>query len=308
MKTTFLSAALLSFTCTISLAQENELPATGNVGIGTSEPTQKLDVRGAARIDSTLRIGDSLTVQHSAHVGENLVVAGNAYLESDFYVSGDLHLSLAPVEDEILLLGADGVLKSGGNLQTAVYTENVSVQDNCQDGNAGYTQPRNPVWLHEPGKLYTSRECIPDIKVGIGNNNPAAKLHITLNNNAPGINTPALLVQQNNGNKILQLNEDGLLQAREIKVDVASWPDYVFDRDYVLMPLEEVAAFIAQFEHLPGIPSACEVEQQGMNVTETNVMLLEKIEELTLYLIGLQDQLKAQQEKISTLEQCHNQK
>jgi len=304
MKNLFLlTATLLSCVSTIAFSQENELPATGNVGIGTSEPTQKLDVRGAARIDSTLRIGDSLTVQHSAHVGENLVVTGNTYLESDFYVSGDLHLNVSPIEDEVLLVGANGILKSGGNLQTAVYTENISVQDHCKDGNYGYTQPASPVWVNGPGKLYTSRACVPDIKVGIGNNNPQAKLHITLNNNATGVNTHALLVQRNNGDKILQLTEDGLLLAREIKVDVANWPDYVFGGEYVLMPLEEVAAYIAQFEHLPGIPAAREMEQEGMNITETNVLLLEKIEELTLYLIELQKQLKVQQQKIDVLEQ-----
>jgi hypothetical protein len=309
MKTKILLVAtLLAGVFTISFAQENELPPTGNVGIGTSQPTEKLDVRGAARIDSTLRIGDSLTVQNSARVGEDLIVTGNTYLKSDIFVTGDIHLNAATTEDEILLVGTDGILKKGGGLQAAMYHQNVQVQDFCRDGNSGYTTPANPIWLNSPGKIYASRDCVPDVKVGIGNSNPQAKLHITLNNNAVGVNTHALLVQRSNGDKILQLTEDGLLQAREIKVDVASWPDYVFDGNYVLMPLDEVAAYIEQFEHLPGVPSACEMEQEGMNITQTNVLLLEKIEELTLYMIELQNQLKTQQEKINTMEQTIIQK
>jgi hypothetical protein len=142
---------------------------------------------------------------------------------------------------------------------------------------------------------------VPDVKVGIGTSDPTAKLHIRLNDQAPNVQTHAFLVERANGAKILQLTEDGLLQAREIKVDLASWPDYVFADDYVLMPLEELAAYIVQHDHLPNVRPACEMERDGMSLSETNVLLMEKVEELTLYLIDLQQQVKVQQKEINEL-------
>jgi hypothetical protein len=96
--------------------------------------------------------------------------------------------------------------------------------------------------------------------------------------------------------KLLQLHNNGLLRAREIKVDEAAWPDYVFKPNYELMPLNKVKAFIAQNGHLPNVPSAAEIESDGVNLGETAKITMEKVEELTLYLIGQQEQLDEQKE------------
>ena len=69
------------------------------------------------------------------------------------------------------------------------------------------------------------------------------------------------------------------------------WPDYVFDEDYQLMPLTELAASVRQARHLPGIPSADEVEKNGVGLGRMQANLLRKVEELTLYVIELNDQL-----------------
>jgi hypothetical protein len=65
------------------------------------------------------------------------------------------------------------------------------------------------------------------------------------------------------------------------------WADKVFQKDYNLKPLNEVEEFIKKNKHLPNIPSAMDVVEDGINVAEMNASLLEKIEELTLYVIGL---------------------
>ncbi len=83
------------------------------------------------------------------------------------------------------------------------------------------------------------------------------------------------------------------------------WADYVFDRNYQLPTLESVATYIKQNRHLPGIPTATEVEKNGLDLGATQAKLLEKIEELTLYTIELQKQvdlLKAQNEKFAGLQ------
>lgn len=99
--------------------------------------------------------------------------------------------------------------------------------------------------------------------------------------------------------------EEGIL-TEKIKVAVegtSNWADYVFDAGYKLMPLEEVNSFIKEHKHLPNVPSALEMVENGLDVAKTDAKLLEKIEELTLYLIALQEQVKALQEKVQALEQ-----
>ena len=79
----------------------------------------------------------------------------------------------------------------------------------------------------------------------------------------------------------------------------ANWPDFVFKKDYNLPTLEEVEIHINEKGTLPGVPSEQEVRDSGMNVGEVNILLLQKIEELTLYVIKQQkeiDRLKQQNE------------
>jgi hypothetical protein len=81
------------------------------------------------------------------------------------------------------------------------------------------------------------------------------------------------------------LNVNGKITAKEVLVTNQNWPDYVFDDSYRLMPLDEVARFIAKNRHLPGVPSAREVHTAGIQIGENQAVLLRKIEELTLHLI-----------------------
>jgi hypothetical protein len=70
------------------------------------------------------------------------------------------------------------------------------------------------------------------------------------------------------------------------------WPDYVFRNDYRLPALSEVKAFITTHNHLPGVPSAAEVSCEGVKLGEMNARLLEKVEQLFLYVIELEEQVK----------------
>jgi hypothetical protein len=86
----------------------------------------------------------------------------------------------------------------------------------------------------------------------------------------------------------------GGIRARKVKVDQLTWSDYVFNKDYKLLSLEQVEQFIQQNKHLPGVPSAKEIEKQGLDVGDNQAVLLKKIEELTLYLIGQNKKLESQ--------------
>jgi len=81
------------------------------------------------------------------------------------------------------------------------------------------------------------------------------------------------------------------LRTKAVEVTLVGWPDYVFEEDYNLLPLSEVEQFIQQNNRLPDIPSAKEIEENGLNIGEMQSKLLLKIEELTLYILDLQKQI-----------------
>lgn len=99
-----------------------------------------------------------------------------------------------------------------------------------------------------------------------------------------------------------KLAVNGKIHAKEVKVDLVGWPDYVFENSYELPTLKEVEKHIAEKGHLPNIPSAKEVEKAGgIELGEMNKKLLEKVEELTLYTIQQDKELKKQSKEIEYL-------
>jgi hypothetical protein len=98
----------------------------------------------------------------------------------------------------------------------------------------------------------------------------------------------------------------------ELKVQLqASWPDYVFHESFQLKPLEQLEQDIKMLGHLPGIPSATEVESNGIEVGEMQRLLLEKVEELTLYVIELQKEnleIKQQLKELTPSPELNNAK
>jgi hypothetical protein len=81
------------------------------------------------------------------------------------------------------------------------------------------------------------------------------------------------------------------IKVKNLNVEIRNVADYVFDEDYQLMNLKDVENFVQANKHLPAIPSASEMEENGMNVAEMNNLLLQKVEELTLYIIELEKRI-----------------
>ncbi len=97
-----------------------------------------------------------------------------------------------------------------------------------------------------------------------------------------------------------RLAVDGRIICEELRVEMSgSWPDYVFADDYALMPLSELEAQIKAKRHLPGMPTATEVESTGIAVGEMQKKMMEKIEELTLYIIEQQKEIDALKTAVS---------
>lgn len=100
-----------------------------------------------------------------------------------------------------------------------------------------------------------------------------------------------------------RLAVDGTIRAREVRVDITDWPDYVFEKDYKLPTLEEIENYIQKNGHLINIPSAEEAETNGIELGEMNKLLLEKIEELTLYMIRQNKNSKELKERLILLKE-----
>lgn len=103
----------------------------------------------------------------------------------------------------------------------------------------------------------------------------------------------------NNPKKLLDVA--GTIHAQNIEVDLTGWSDFVFDKDYKLPSLEEVEAHIKEYKHLPDIPSQTQVQKEGINIGDIQAKLLQKIEELTLYVIELKKENQHQGQQIETL-------
>ncbi len=113
------------------------------------------------------------------------------------------------------------------------------------------------------GTAFEKMRITSDGKVGVGTMNPQSKLSV-----------------------------NGTITAKEVKVTSSGWSDFVFADDYQLRSLESVAAYIEKNNHLPDIPSGAEIEQGGIAVSEMLAKQMQKIEELTLYVIELEEKAK----------------
>ena len=245
----------------------------GNVGIGLQDPPAKLSV---ANGDIWIQDGQAL---RSGNSGASLVSrdsSGNIGLGSGnptdslrFYAGGRLRMNMDAAgnlaigeslrEGYRLSVGMPGLwvnAQSGSNGITAWRADSLYFNINM-DSTSNYltSGPSQPI-VFQQGT--TERLRIDDDgNVGIGTNNPTAKLDV-----------------------------NGLIVANEVRVAlVRPAPDYVFAPNYSLMPLQKLEGHVNAQRHLPGIPSAKEIEKNGISIGEMQSKLLEKIEELTLYII-----------------------
>lgn len=99
-----------------------------------------------------------------------------------------------------------------------------------------------------------------------------------------------------------KLSVNGKIRAHEIKVEQNNWPDYVFDSSYQLPALAELEKFIKDHKHLPGIPSAKQVKENGIALGDNQAALLKKIEEQALYIIQQEKKMEALEKRIVSLE------
>ncbi|WP_299213115.1 hypothetical protein [uncultured Dokdonia sp.] len=99
-----------------------------------------------------------------------------------------------------------------------------------------------------------------------------------------------------------KLEVNGQVHAKSVKVDLKEWADNVFEDGYDLIRLREIEKYINTYGHLPEIPTTADVQKNGIELGQMNMLLLKKIEELTLHLIEKDHQVEKLQEQYDALE------
>jgi len=246
------------------------------VGIGTINPQAKLDVIGSLKARNTEILGTFSAAQSAR-------IAGNAFIEGNVGLGTDLPKQRLHIVDGNILISKTSS-KAGGSPNGSIFF-GADINDNFPNGKWGIEYLNNESdygyglnfwrpWNPGGGGYFNFGLFLADDgNVGIGKNDPQAKLDV------------------NGSIKAQSANINGKLKAKEVSITLSGWPDFVFENDYPLMSLQETEDFIKQNKHLPNVPSAAEVEENGINIGEINAILIQKVEELTLYILDLQKQI-----------------
>ena len=158
---------------------------------------------------------------------------------------------------------------------------------------------RNEFYFNKPifinsGKLVSYSTADLQLCTGeSGNHDKNVRITIKNSNGNVGIGTT---------NPSSKLAVNGKITAKEVEITLTGWPDYVFGENYSLLPVKKLEEYIKENKHLPGIPSEQEVLENGVQVGDMYSNLLEKIEELTLYIIEQDKNTSELLEKITYLE------
>ena len=273
-----------------SYAQTNTFPASGNVGIGTTSPTDLLQINDASSMRFQVASNKGVWVNNEVNGGTPSS-------------PGDLFLNYSSTHNTLFNSIGGNVGIGTINPQSILDIGKNQMTPALRIGNSGYTTSYNSVWGLQSGAesiMIFGNNNRNEIRAG--NSNAGGFLDFYTNNTADytsasdGILTMRL---SSNGNVSIgttdpqghKLAVNGDIIATKITVKpYGNWPDYVFKPSYNLPSLSEVKTYIDQNQHLPDMPSEQEINKDGVDLGEIVKLQTKKIEELTLYLIQLKEE------------------
>lgn len=326
---------------------QNKLEATGNAGIGTTSPAEKLEISSAGlsniKLTHTSDVLDVVGAVKFNMAGSDLgkleverTIASGRMSAMKFFVRG------SGGEFEAMRIANNGFLGIGETSPAArlhvastpgtVFAKFTQTDVAATDGALSFMNATGAVGNFIPN--ITGRSYVPGRSIGLyfisevedvlpasdipyggiildSRNKTGARLATAnvLSVNSAGVNL--MLVKANGSVGIgttdtkgykLAVNGSGIFTKVVVK-SYANWPDFVFHPNYKLPALSEVEQFVTKNQHLPGIPSASEVEKEGVDVGEMNKQLLQKVEEQMLYIIEMNKQLAALSKEVEVLKQ-----
>ncbi len=261
---------------------EQVVYTTDSVGIGTSLPATKLHING---INELIRLGNS-NPQISFYQGNT--ATGTVYLDGN-----DLKLATYASNNT----GKVITRVNGGDRLTV-----------APDGNVGIATTTPLARLH----IANGQDAgLTNTQNGFAMLGTEAGANIVIDNNeiiARNNGAASTLFFQNNGGQVqiggtavptgYTLSVAGKAICTELRVQLTgAWPDYVFDSKYKLPSFDKLRQYISENKHLPNIPAAKDVEKSGMDVGDMQRRMMEKIEELTLYVLELEKKLSDLEKK-----------
>jgi hypothetical protein len=310
--TSFGSNTTASGLCSFALGYNST--SGGNYGIAVGHSANAYGV-------AAVSIGfGSQAFNHSFAIGEKSLATGESSMALGHYVTAGVVGAMVignSTDDNVLVNNTSHSLMIGFQSKLpALFVGSPYPNSGELEGRVGIATS-NPLYkLHVEGNGYFQKDLM------IGNSDHNAKLIVS---SLKASNGNQFVIADGNGE--LSLMPDAIMSYQSNKVGIGcdpietskyrlfvksgieteevliklqgEWSDYVFDSKYKLRTLSEVEKYITLNKHLPDIPSASQVRENGIQVGEMNALLLQKIEELTLYIIEQQKQIDLLKEQIN---------
>jgi hypothetical protein len=258
---------------------KNDMNVFGNVTLN-----QKLEVLGNAhllgnvQLDNTLNFNGAFGMKYIAANG-----AGNNYFVLGNLTNGQLPAvplsTCAAQANSALYMAIPAMFQSFDNNNSGLVTWG-------WDGANGIIETESP---NANAKLLLNYWCGKDVYICTGANKGTLYANVT--------HLGSLKPLAGTAHQDAMLTVDGKIVAKACYVTAMNWADFVFDKDYKLMPLAELEAYYTTNKHLPGVPTEAEVKENGVGVSEMTTTLLQKVEELTLYMVELKKENEARKKE-----------
>lgn len=293
---------------------------SGNVGIGTTSPDVKLHVNGTVKFQN---LGTPTTLVNLLATD----TAGNVFETPISSFSGGTITNSLTLNETTLTSDVNGEISQVdlSSIDTNTDNQMLSLVGNTIEITGGNTIDLSAIipnattvsnQINTNNELITTVNGVSSAPVSLPSNGVSSTIWQVNNNEISLINDGNVRIGNVSNTDVIgnyKLSIDGKLWAEEIEVveTIAAngfrttpkqWADKVFEDEYDLKDLKEVQKFIEENGHLPEIPSEKEVKENGVELVEMNVLLLQKVEELTLYILKQQQEIQEMKSRLAKVE------